>query len=301
MSEPPAPAPVATPPPPMGRSMRVALGLAKVLSLVPRIGDARAQYIVARVYAVLYLVRFHLSTQYARAVLGLVWVGLAPLLTFAVYLPIFLLVFKVRLPGSDSALDYALFCLSGLTVWGAVSDAINQGASCLVASANIVRHAPTPPVMLPVIKVVTSFVGLTMGIAVLLVITAFFGPGLSVRLILLPVAYLTLFVFLLGLALGLSVLSAYFHDLLQIMPTLLAIEFFAAPVTFAPQSAPGIMGTLVGLNPLAAFLDLFRSALFPWHAFAWSQLGLALLWAALAFIIGLTLFRSLEAGIRDVV
>jgi ABC-type polysaccharide/polyol phosphate export permease len=54
-------------------------------------------------------------------------------------------------------------------------------------------------------------------------------------------------------------------------------------------------------NPLTPFLTLFRSALLPWHPFAWSELGLAALWAVVFCTLGVLVFRRLEGGLKDVV
>jgi ABC-type polysaccharide/polyol phosphate export permease len=272
-----------------------------IRALTPFLGEPRAQWVVARTYAVLYLVRFYLRTQYARATLGFVWLGLAPLLLVAVYLPVFLIVFKARLPGHDSPLDYTLYCLIGLLAWSAVSDAIGQSASSLVYNASIVRHAPTPPAMLPIVKVLASFVWLAIGLVLIAVVLQVTGRGSGQRLLLLPVAYLLLLAFMVGLGFLLSMVAAYVHDLLQALPTILAIEFFAAPITYAPTMATGKITFLVHANPLTSFLGLFRAALLPWQPFDPRDAMNAAVWALATLVVGGLVFKSLEGGVRDVV
>src|SRR4051812_48101362 len=101
---------------------RVALALIRLLT--PVAGEPRAQWIVGRGYALLYLARYYLVAQYAKASLGVFWVALAPVLLAAIYLPVFLFVFQAKLPGRDSSVDYALFSIGGLMVWAAVQDAL---------------------------------------------------------------------------------------------------------------------------------------------------------------------------------
>jgi lipopolysaccharide transport system permease protein len=292
---PPAPAPAP------GRTLGIKLALSLLRALTPLTGEARAQWIVGRLYATLYLVRFYLSVQYARATLGMIWVVLAPLLVVAVYMPVFVVVFKAKLPGRESVLDYALFTMIGLTAWSAFSDAIGQGAGALVFNQTIVRHSPTPPVMLPIVKVLTSFLMLGIGLTILGVVLLASGHSPGVRLVLLPAFFVLFFVFTLGLVLFLCVAAAYLHDLIQALPTLLSIEFFAAPIAYAPESATGLMYTLVRLNPLKPFLCLARAAMLPWYPFAWEDLWMSAAWAAGAFLVGAFTFRKLQSGLRDLV
>jgi ABC-type polysaccharide/polyol phosphate export permease len=289
----------APPAPPARRSLGARAALAFVRVLTPIAGEPRAQWVVGRAYALLYLARYSIAAQYGKALLGILWVAISPLLLIAVYLPVFLYVFQGKLPGGGTPFDYALFCLVGLMAWAAVQDALGQGAGSLVYNASIVRHAPTPPAMLPIVKVLGSFAGLGFGVLVLVVVFACAGRSSGARLALAPVAYLLFLAATLGVALALAALSAYVRDVLQMLPTLLAIEFFAAPIVYEPTD--GFIAIAVGFNPLSPFLKLFRAALIAGQPFLWGDLGLAAAWAALAVVAGGAIFRRLEAGLGDVV
>ena len=295
----PAPAPARSPAP---TSLGARSALVAIRALSPLLGDARAQWIVGRAYAVFYLARFYLGAQYARASLGILWVALAPLLLAAVYLPIFLWLFRSTLPGDPSEVHYALYGLAGLVVWAAVQDAVGQGSGALVQYASVVRHAPTPPAMLPVVKVMGSFAALAIGLTVFVLGLAVTGHSSGARLVLLPLAFGLLFVEVLGLALFLSVTAAYVRDVLQLLPTLLGIEFFAAPIVYADvEKLPGPLALAIHLNPLTPMLALVRAGLFEWRPFAWEDLGLAVAWSVGLLVLGVLSFRWLEAGLGDVV
>lgn len=294
--------PTTTPAPVAARSLGARSALAAIRALAPFLGEPRAQWVVGRAYAVLYLARYYLGAQYARASLGIVWVALAPLLLAAVYLPIFLLVFKSKLPDDPSEVHYALYGLAGLVIWAAVQDAIGQGTGALVQYASVVRHAPTPPAMLPVVKVMGSFAGLAIGLVVFVFALAVTGHTSGARLVLVPVAFGLLFLEVLGLSLLLSIAAAYVRDVLQALPTLLAIEFFAAPIVYADVGKlPPLLALAIHLNPLTPFLGLLRAGLFAWQPFAWDDLALALAWSLGLLVVGALSFRWLEAGLGDVV
>jgi lipopolysaccharide transport system permease protein len=265
----------------------------------PLFGSQQAERLVARAYAVVYLVFYYLSAQYARALLGIFWLALSPLLFLIVYLPILIFVFKAELPGAKSPYDYALFIVSGFLPWAAFSDGFSQGASVVASSSNIVRHAPIPPSLLPAIRVSGAFTGFLVGLAVFIPTLAAFGRFPGLRLLLLPIALVVFYVFTLGLAWLVSSTAVFVRDLLQLLPTLLMVEFFACPVVYPPNQ-PGMIGTAIHWNPLTPFLALFRAALAPTAEFAWADLGLAVMWAVIALVLGRLVFRKLEDGFTDV-
>lgn len=270
-----------------------------VRALTPLLGPERALHAVARIYAVVYLVFYYLSAQYAKALLGFLWVAITPALFLLVYLPVLTLVFKAKLPRSDDPLDYALFIVAGFLPWGAFAEGFSQGASCLVNNVSLVRHAPSPPGLLPVIRVSQAFAGLLVGLALFLPVLIVAGRFPGVRLVLLPVAFALLYVFTLGVAWLSSSVAVYSRDILQLVPTLLLVEFFACPIVFHPDMAPGVLGRFVQWNPLTPFLALFRAALAPTAEFAWGDLGLACAWAGGLFLLGTLTFRKLEGGFGD--
>ncbi len=277
---------------------RVARGF--VALLAPALGEPRARRGVAHAYAVLYLVAYYLRVQYARAALGLLWVLLTPAIFLAVYLPVLLYVFKAQPPpGIGDSTDYALFLLGGFLPWGAFAEGFGQGSQTVVANAGIVRHSPTPPALLPVIKVTAAFVALLMGTALFVAVLASFDRFPGVRLVLLPAAAALLYLFTLGTAWLASSVSVYLRDVLQVVPTVLLVEFFACPVVYAPSQAVGPLQVVVAWNPLTPFLALFRAALVPAAPFAWVDLGLACGWAAAALLVGALVFRRLQDGFGD--
>lgn len=268
--------------------------------LTPVLGEERARRAVAHTYAVVYLVAYYLRVQHARAVLGLLWVLLTPAIFLAVYLPVLLYVFKAEPPpGVGNATDYALFLLGGFLPWGAFAEGFGQGSQSIVANPGIVRHSPTPPALLPVIKVTSSFVALVIGAAIFLLVLAAFGRLPGARLVLFPAAVGLLYVFTLGLAWLCASASVYLRDILQVVPTVLLVEFFACPVVYAPSQATGPLALVVAWNPLTPYLALFRASLAPGAPFAWMDLVLAAGWAGLALVVGTLAFRRLQDGFTD--
>jgi ABC-type polysaccharide/polyol phosphate export permease len=262
-------------------------------------GSTKAQILVSRIYAVIHLVSFQLSAQYSKAALGIVWVILTPALFLAVYLPVLTYVFKATLPGAQSPYDFPLFMIVGYLAWMAFSDGFLQGASSIAHNPSVIQNSPAPPILLPVVKVTAAFVGLAITLALYLVIAACLGRFPGERLLLLPVAFGIFYVFTLGAALIFASIAVYVRDVLQLLPTLLLIEFFACPIVYASSLVAGRMALALAANPLTPLLAILRASLAPVAPFAWMDLGLASAWACVLMLVGWFLFRRLQDGFSD--
>jgi ABC-type polysaccharide/polyol phosphate export permease len=265
----------------------------------PFVGSTRAQWLVARGYAIAYLVYFQLTAQYAKATLGILWVVMAPFLFLAVYLPVLTYVFQARFPEVSGPLDGALFLVVGYLGYAAFSDGFLQGASSIAHNPSAIQNSAAPAALLPVVKVTTAFVGLIATFLLYLAITLCAGRFPGVRLVLAPVAFGLFYIFTLGGAFLFSSIAVYFRDLLQLLPTLLLIEFFGCPIMYSPGMVHGRMALALEANPLTPFLALFRAALAPQATFAWLDLGLASAWAFGLLILGSLVFRKLQDGFSD--
>lgn len=266
----------------------------------PFLGAPRAEALVGRGYALIALVYYSLRAQYARAALGLLWSLLTPLLFMAVYLPLFLYVFRApdAVPGGELA--FPMYVIIGFLAWNAFTEAIQSGAGSLVYNTNVVRHSPTPSIMLPLIKVTASFVGLGVGLVCLAVALLAFGfrPGWNICF--LPVAVLLSFVFTAGLVLLVAALAMYVRDVLQILSTILLIEFFAVPILYPITMIPERFRIYIELNPLTPFLNIIRGSLFPTAVpLEPRDIGLAAAYALGSLVLGLLVFKRLEPGFSD--
>jgi ABC-type polysaccharide/polyol phosphate export permease len=108
-----------------------------------------------------------------------------------------------------------------------------------------------------------------------------------------------LFCFTLGAALLVAALAVVFRDVLQLLGTVLMVEFFACPIVYLASTVGERFRVFVALNPLTPYFNLIRAGLLPQHPVAWEDLGLAVLWATAALASGLLVFRRLRASFAD--
>jgi ABC-type polysaccharide/polyol phosphate export permease len=129
--------------------------------------------------------------------------------------------------------------------------------------------------------------------------------SLAASLLLLPVFVVALFGFVLGCALIVAVLHAYFRDVAPILTAALLPWFFITPIFLRPSTIGfvhhhPIVGTLLDwINPMAPFVEGVRTILFYGGA-PWGQLLYAAIAALVALGAGGALFRRMQGELAVV-
>lgn len=242
------------------------------------------------------LVARNLRVKYQRSVLGFVWTLLNPLLTVGVLIAVFRFVVRLQVP------HYWAFLLSGYFVWSFTSQVLTAATTVLPEHAHLARSLPLPTDVLITATVLSRLVELLAELALVLVLlTAFHHQGLPVGYLWLPVLLLLQAALVLGLALPLATLSAFFHDVQHALPIGLMVLFYASPVFYPASLVPERVRLLYQLNPFAGLLTSYQSALYQGHAPAPGLLALTAAEALVIAGIGYAVFRRYRALLPEIV
>src|SRR3954451_22442009 len=244
------------------------------------------------------MVRRELRRKYQGSALGVAWYIVNPLVLMGAYYLMFGVVFKVA-----QHEDYPLFLMVGLVVWIFFSQALLSAAPSLLDQGALIRKARFPRETIPAAVVSVQAVTFLVVLALVGVVTvAIRGPGAS--LVLLPVLLVALYAFVLGLALLVSVLHAYFRDVAPILSAALLPWFFLSPIFFEPgdtTNSEAARAALEWVNPVAPFITSIRDVI--WGG-VWPSAATVLyvvVAGALALAGGAALFRRMEAELAVVV
>lgn len=262
------------------------------------------------------LIRRDVSGQYKRTIFGRLWSLVSPLSAMLVYTFVFLFIFRVEPePGDPSGLDvFPLWLLAGLLPWLFFSSALSGSMSSLVSNAGLITKVYFPRMVLPISTVGSISYNWLFEMGVLLVALIIAG-GWQV-LIWVPftiIAMITLAIFAAGLGLALSVTNVYFRDTQYLLSILLQFWMYLTPIIY-PKSLVdslsvqygGVLGTSITIseiytwNPMERFVSVFRQLLYDQRL---PDLGDALacvIWAALAFTVGVLVFGRAEKKIAEV-
>jgi lipopolysaccharide transport system permease protein len=246
------------------------------------------------------MVRRELRQKYRGSALGVLWYVINPLVLMGAYYLMFGVIFKAA-----SEPDYPLFLLVGLIVWVFFSQAVLSAAPSLLDQGALVRKARFPRETIPASVVTVHSVTFLVLLALLLPITLAIRGTLDPALVLLPLILACLFAFVLGFALAVSVLHAYFRDVAPILSAALLPWFFVSPIFFRPErittDQPAARFVLEWVNPIAPFIGAIRDVVYGGFTPSGEELAYVVLAAALALLGGHALFQRLQGELAVVV
>jgi len=247
------------------------------------------------------LVRRELRQKYKGSALGVAWYLVNPLVLMGAYW----LMFGKLLPGVAQP-DYPLFLMVGLLVWLFFSQSLIGAAESLIVHASLVSRIRFPREAIPASVVTVQLVTFLIVLGLLTPIELAVRGTLQPALLLLPALVVCLYAFVLGLALVVAVLHAYYRDVEPILAAALLPWFFLTPIFFDADKLPGLGNAhwagdlLQWANPVAPFVTATRDVLYAGSVPSAATLLYVLAAAALALAGGSALFRRLQGELAVV-
>ena len=200
------------------------------------------------------LVSRDFKVKYKRSVLGIVWSLLYPVLTMAVMALVFTRMFKFSTPG----VNYLVYLMSGLVIFNYFSEASNLAMSSVVANFSLINKVYIPKYIFPISKCVFVGVNFLLTLIPLYAIIFITGTGINIYHLLLPYAFLCMFIFTVGFGLILSTVSVFLRDMFYIYGVVLTLWTYMTPIMYDIAIISGPLQTIFKLNPLYWFIYFAR-------------------------------------------
>lgn len=252
--------------------------------------------------------------QYKRTIFGQLWSLVNPLASMLVYTIVFAFILRVKPePGNPSGLDiFPLWLLAGLLPWSFFSSVVQTGMGSLLANAGLVQKVYFTRIVLPLSYVGSIGFNWLFEMGVLVIVLMICGAWVLPWLPLVILMMVVLAVFAAGLALMLSVANVHFRDTQYFVSILMQIWMYMTPIIYPislvqaqSDRVGGLLGTditvlsIYRLNPLERFVEVFRNLLYDNRWPALDDALYCVVCAALAFALGLWIFRRNEKGLAE--
>jgi lipopolysaccharide transport system permease protein len=250
------------------------------------------------------LVRRDVLSRYTGSFGGALWAVLNPLLLMLTYFFVFGLVMGSRVGKDPSRAAFALYFLSGMLPWLALSEAIGRAPFVMVEHRNFIKKLVFPvetlPVNLVVSGLVTEFFGIILFVLALLIVRGGVPPtALYLPALLIPQMLLTA-----GVCWFLSALGVFVRDLSQINGYLITIWFFITPICYPEaqlNSLPAAAVAILMKNPAYILVRGYRSILLESKPPDWSALAWLTAFSIAAFLFGHAWFYKLRKSFADLI
>lgn len=203
-----------------------------------------------------------IASKYVGSLLGLYWSVINPLITLIVYITVFGVFLQVRLPGSTSLWDFALYFAAGFLPWLVFQDAVTRASRSIIENKNYIKKVPFPSEIFPVYTTLSEFVNLFIALGIFFILLIALKGLPTIFILLLPLAILLQLLFTLSLALFLSSGAVYFRDIPQMLGAVFMIWFWATPIAYTINLIPENFSWILSINPAYYMIEIYRDSLF---------------------------------------
>jgi len=173
----------------------------------------------------------NLKIKYRRSVLGFFWSLLNPLLQLLVISVVFSLLFHIH--------RFALYLLSGLVPWMFFAAAVQECSMSIIGAESMLRRQYFPKLVFPLCAVLQNLVAFVLSLLVLLAVLA---PFIDFRptwaWAFLPVSFVCIVAFALGLGALAAVVTVYFRDMQHLIAVFMGAWFYVTPIIYPLEAHP---------------------------------------------------------------
>ena len=203
------------------------------------------------------LVSRDFKVKYKRSVLGVLWSLLYPVLTMTVMALVFSNMFKFSMPD----VNYLVYLMSGLIIFNYYSEASNLAMSSVVGNFSLINKVYIPKYIFPLSKCIFVGINFLLTLIPLYAIILLTGTGINIHHLLLPYAFLCLFLFTVGMGFILATISVFLRDMFYIYGVMITLWMYMTPIMYDFAMIPASFQPIFKLNPLYWFIYFTRDVI----------------------------------------
>ncbi|MFO1159593.1 MAG: ABC transporter permease [Reyranellaceae bacterium] len=206
------------------------------------------------------ILRREVRDRFKGSAAGWVWAVVAPLIMIAVYT--FAFRTTMKLPLDDIAggprVAYALFIFSGIVIFNFFSEMAFRAPMLLHEYAHFIKQTIFPSDMLAVISTLRATAYTAISVGVMLLFQVLVTGGLPWTVVFIPLVFLPLMAFLVGMAWFLCAIGAFTRDAGYLMINVVPLFMFATPIFYPHGSLSPPYDLLIYVNALTSYVEITR-------------------------------------------
>jgi lipopolysaccharide transport system permease protein len=242
-----------------------------------------------------YWVWRNISARYRQTTLGPIWAIILPLLSGLVYA----FVFSAFLGLQTGGVPYAVFAITNLVLWTYATRTILTGPAALLGNLDLITRVRFPREMFPLSVWLESLTDLVLGLMVVAIFFVYYRIPLTKYALLAPVVFVVYSTFVVGFAFIIAAISVTVRDLIHVMPVLLQLLLYLAPVVYPVAIVQPDYRELYLRNPLAVVFAAFEETLFLGRFTLGTELAISAVISIVVLMVGYRVFKRQEWRIAD--
>lgn len=243
------------------------------------------------------LTRREVKGRYSQSLFGAGWAIAQPLATMAVFTLVFARLGQIPSGGAP----YPLFAYAALVPWFFFSNSVTSGTMSLITYRNIVTKTYFPREIVPLAQVCSRLVDFAAAAGLYIVLMLYYGVGVGRWITLVPLFFLLLVLFTLGVTLITSALNVFYRDVNPVVQISLQLWLYLTPVAYPLAAVPERYRPFFLLNPLTGVVEGLRSVIVFAREPEWSVVGISATLIVGIFVTGLVLFKRTDKYFADVI
>ena len=208
-------------------------------------------------------VKRDLNMRYRGSILGFGWALIAPLLLLGIYTTVFVGIFQLKWPKSESGdgMEFAIQLFTGLLVFNLFAELTTKATTLITDQSHLVKKVLFPLEVLAWVNLFTALFHLCLGSLILITFITIFFDGLSATALFAPLAILQFIPLLLGLQWLIGAISIFIRDTQQIVNLSVTFLLFLSPIFYPLAALSDKMQILMWFNPLTHVIEGLRDSL----------------------------------------
>lgn len=238
-----------------------------------------------------------LRTRYKKSFLGWAWSLLNPLMQMAIFTVIFLYVFKATPPiGDPSGLqNFPLYFLTGVLPFNFFSITVGVAIGSVQAGSGLIQKVQFPHEHLVFSIVIAQFITLLIELVVLFVALLIAGNMVLLWIPALVPILILLAMFSSGIALALSALNVFYHDVNYLWGIVAMVLFYATPIIYDPATIDiEALRWIANYAPTGSFITAVREVTYNLRGPGWGRMLQLTVYAFVSFFAGAWIFAKLS-------
>lgn len=233
------------------------------------------------------------KVKYKRSQLGILWSLLYPVLMMAVMALVFSNIFKFKVEG----VNYLVYLMIGNIMFNYFNEASTTAMHSVINNFSLINKVYIPKYIFPLCKCLFTGINFLLTLIPLFVIILVTGSGdtkcvINIYYLLIPYAFICMFIFTVGMGFILSCIAVFFKDILHIYGIIITIWTYFTPIFYDISMLPENLQKVFVLNPLYQFITFVRTIILHGQLPSlsnWIGCGLS---AIIVFAVGSYIFKK---------
>ncbi len=238
--------------------------------------------------------------RYRGSLLGALWPLIQPVGHLLLYTFVFCVVLKVRFGADTSTGNFALYLMSGLLAWGAISESIARATTCILEVPNLVKRVVFPLEIIPIVIALSAAATQLGGLSILVLCAVVYQGGVHQSLLFLPLIALPQILFTVGLSWILASLGVFVRDMRHLITLALSAWMYMTPIVYPASALPANLKFLLWINPVAGFVSDYRRVILEGQLPDFWQYASYSLVSVFLFFFGYYFFMKTKRSFADV-